>query len=75
MFKERFRYILNVLKDWATDENDWIRNAAAFAVHAGREKNIKPRRVPGGSGGDGPGYGGTCKKCAEKGGMGSKGSQ
>jgi len=40
MFKERFRYILSVLKDWATDETDWIRNAAAFAVHAPVERKI-----------------------------------
>ena len=33
MFQERFSYITSVLKEWARDENDWIRNAAAFAVH------------------------------------------
>lgn len=40
MFEERFNYIIEVLKDWAQDENDWIRNAAAFAVHAPVEKKI-----------------------------------
>lgn len=40
MFLERFEFILSVLKDWAQDENDWIRNAAAFAVHAPVERKI-----------------------------------
>lgn len=40
MFKERFNYIMGVLKEWANDENDWIRNAAAFSVHAPVENNI-----------------------------------
>ncbi|OPX59908.1 MAG: DNA alkylation repair enzyme [Methanobacterium sp. PtaB.Bin024] len=40
LFKERFAYIVGVLKSWAVDENDWIRNAAAFAVHAPVERKI-----------------------------------
>lgn len=40
MFQERFSYITSVLKEWARDENDWIRNAAAFAVHAPVENKI-----------------------------------
>jgi len=44
MFKERFEYIVTVLKDWATDENDWIRNTAAFAVHAPVERKILSRK-------------------------------
>lgn len=40
MFEERFQYIKDVLKSWAVDENDWIRNTAAFAVHAPVERKI-----------------------------------
>ncbi len=43
MFKERFNYIKGVLKDWAVDGDDWIRNAAAFAVHAPVENKIISR--------------------------------
>lgn len=43
MFKERFQYIKGVMKKWAANENDWIRNAAAFAVHAPVEKKILNR--------------------------------
>lgn len=43
MFEERFEFILNVLKCWAQDKNDWIRNAAAFAVHAPVERKILNR--------------------------------
>ncbi|MBI5679651.1 MAG: DNA alkylation repair protein [Methanobacterium sp.] len=40
MFEERFEWILNILKCWAVDENKWLRNTAAFAIHAPTEKNI-----------------------------------
>lgn len=40
MFEERYHWILNILMDWAKDENIWIRNAAAFAIHAPVEKKI-----------------------------------
>jgi 3-methyladenine DNA glycosylase AlkC len=43
MFKERFNYIMGVLKEWANDENDWIRNTAAFSVHAPVENKILNR--------------------------------
>lgn len=43
MFEERFNYILEVLKEWARDKNDWIRNTAAFAVHAPAERKILDR--------------------------------
>lgn len=40
MFEERFEWILKVLKTWALDENKWLRNTAAFAIHAPAERNI-----------------------------------
>lgn len=40
LFKERFAYITNVLESWAVDGNDWVRNAAAFALHAPVENKI-----------------------------------
>jgi hypothetical protein len=40
MFEERFRWIITVLKDWAQDENRWIRNTAAFSIHAPVENKI-----------------------------------
>jgi 3-methyladenine DNA glycosylase AlkC len=40
LFKERFPYIIGVLKSWVVDENDWIRNAATFSVHAPVENKI-----------------------------------
>jgi len=40
MFKERFDWILEMLKKWARDDNKWIRNAAGFAVHAPVERKI-----------------------------------
>lgn len=43
MFEERFEWILNVLKGWAVDENKWLRNTAAFAIHAPTEKKILDR--------------------------------
>lgn len=43
MFKERFHYITDVLKNWAVDKDDWIRNTAAFAVHAPVENKILNR--------------------------------
>ncbi|OPY26641.1 MAG: DNA alkylation repair enzyme [Methanobacterium sp. PtaU1.Bin242] len=43
MFEERFEYILGILKKWAMDENEWIRNTAAFAVHAPVENKILDR--------------------------------
>lgn len=43
MFEERFEYIMGILTEWATDKNDWIRNAAAFAVHAPVENKILDR--------------------------------
>lgn len=43
MFEERFDYIIGVLKNWALDEDIWIRNTAAFAVHAPVERKIFKR--------------------------------
>lgn len=40
IFEEHFEWILKVLKTWALDENKWLRNAAAFAIHAPTERNI-----------------------------------
>ncbi len=40
MFQERFDWILEMLKEWAKDDNRWIRNTAGFAVHAPVERKI-----------------------------------
>lgn len=44
MFGERFDYIIGILCEWAIDENIWIRNTAAFAVHAPVERKILDRK-------------------------------
>lgn len=43
IFEEHFDYIMGVLKEWALDENIWIRNTAAFAIHAPVERKILDR--------------------------------
>ena len=40
MFQERFDWTLGVLKEWAKDDNRWVRNAAGFAIHAPVEQKI-----------------------------------
>lgn len=40
LFKNNFDFIFDVLKEWAINENKWIRNTAGFAVHAPVEKKI-----------------------------------
>lgn len=34
LFKNNFDYLFNVLKEWMQDENKWLRNTAAFSIHA-----------------------------------------
>jgi 3-methyladenine DNA glycosylase AlkC len=40
MFVEKFSWIMGVLKEWAKDENKWIRSAAVCALHSSIGKKI-----------------------------------